>query len=281
MIGNELAKIIHNQYNFVIGENPNERFISKTYAPQRVLVNTAEGNTFQVWTPHILAMRDEVGCVTYLHASASSWFHTVWPLYWPNIFEDGKVCYAAPDVVPSTFAIPEYQLDLYSDPGFTIDSMVSEFFVSKYHYFDFGEDYIPYKLRFAWDYWCKEDYWDQYNEEECPHGGYRYDCSDCEEEDSEGIPENELGMYMVDTFFEKLESLSKLESILLRPHWNQITARSVLQSTLRNYWYYVQRICSDRKIFTDAAEMIFNLLPSPHYVLGDETVMEIQDRIAH
>lgn len=257
-ISDATAKFFYQKHNFVIGNEVNERLIFKTYLPQNVLATTASDNTYRVWTPHIWAVRDEPSCNTYLYATSSPYFLQAWPLYWPNIFEDGKVCYASSDLIPTSSIIKNEHYNIYSDSDKLIDDMVNDFFVSKYHYFDNFLDNIPtpYRKFSYFDYWTKEEYWDDQQVEcECSYEDGVCYCESPEPAD------DDIGMYKVDEFFDFLESSSKLQISYAMPSIGVLSSDEIIYQRLKHYWWYVERVLKNKSIFFEAADIIRQMYP--------------------
>lgn len=273
---NSALQVVRAKTNFVLGNKPNHRLIAKTYLPQLVLATTNTGASYRVWTPHIWAFRDEVSCNTYLYAASSQYFNHVYPLYWPNIFPDGRVCYAMADTIPTLGRIPTDKYDQYYNADFTIDAMVSDFFTSIFHYFDFEPANIPHKLfmhnRYA--YWTKDEYW---GDEVCIHDEYFGDCPDGCEMDGSEPDESEIGMFMVDHFFQNLENASRAYANYAKPSDLNLCrpTREIFYDRCFSYWFYVRRLLANEAIFKEAAAYFAAVFPNTP--LGESAVSTLED----
>lgn len=221
---------MNHKLNFSLGDEVNDRLISKIYPQQKILARTWTDNVFRVWTPTLWVVRNEVAYSTYIYAMSSPYAKNCWPLYWPNIFEEGRVCYSKS--ILNDRLSPEDAKD-FQDPNITINFAVSEFFTTRYHYFDFDESFIPSCLTFPWEYWTRDEYYD--------HCGLNCTCEDYEGECDycmSNPPEEELGMYKVDDFFSKLENLSKVDTFTVLNDMPRMNVTDTLESTIHGYNRY-------------------------------------------
>lgn len=213
--------------------------------PRRVTVVT-EVDTYEVWTPYVWVYMEQYGYYTFnkifLRALASPSAEWSAPLYWPNIFMEGRVCSATEDSLAlqgydgAPEQLPAYAFNLY--------------LTSLFSYFDFpSNEYVPDLLvdPTTYSYWDSDDWYDG------------HDCGDGEWCGCEVDDHTTLGMYQIDQFFDKLSVCSpqQVRNFVEQVPCELVDPAKAIQGFQKNWKAYkdsVRRLVASR---TDRAEQFF------------------------